>query len=58
MHLGPEEVLFNLEVEFRDGLSTAELREAIDRLEHAIQDRHPEVKHIFIEAESLGAAAR
>ncbi len=53
MHLGPDEVLLNLAVEFRDGISTDGLRESITRVERAIRDKHPEVKRIFMEASSL-----
>jgi cation diffusion facilitator family transporter len=55
MHLGPHEVLLNLDIQFRKGLSATEVEAAVDRLEKAIRARHPEVKRIFIEAESLTA---
>ena len=51
--LGPHEVLLNLDIQFRKGLSAAEVEAAVDRLEKAIRAKHPEVKRIFIEAESL-----
>jgi cation diffusion facilitator family transporter len=50
MHLGPEEVLLNLEVEFRTGVSADEQVNAVARIEDEIRRRHPEVKRIFIEA--------
>lgn len=53
MHLGPDEVLLNLAVEFRDGVTSDRLGEAIVRVERAIRDKHPEVKRIFLEATSL-----
>jgi cation diffusion facilitator family transporter len=53
MHLGPHEVLLNLDIQFRKGMSAAEVEAAVDRLEKAIRAKHPEVKRIFIEAESL-----
>ncbi len=53
MHMGPEQVLLNLEVTFASDLSGTELEKAVDRLERRIRSEHPEVKHIFIEAESL-----
>ena len=55
MHMGPDQVLLNLDVDFNNDLSGMELEHAVDRLEHRIRAAHPEVKHIFIEAESLGA---
>jgi cation diffusion facilitator family transporter len=53
MHLGPEQVLLNVDIKFRSGLSVAALESAIDRLESRIREEDPRVKRIFIEAESL-----
>jgi cation diffusion facilitator family transporter len=53
MHFGPKEILLNLDIQFRKDLTAAELESAVDRLEKKIRDKHPDVKHIFIEAESL-----
>jgi cation diffusion facilitator family transporter len=58
MHLGPHEVLLALQIIFRQGLSAAAVVAAIDRLEAAIRRRHPDVKRIFIEAESVAEAGR
>ncbi len=55
---GPDEVLLNLDIEFRRVLSTAEVAAAVDRLETAIRERHPDMKRIFIEAERLTGALR
>jgi divalent metal cation (Fe/Co/Zn/Cd) transporter len=53
MYLGPEEILLNLEVDFKDELSAADVEEAVRRLEAAIRAEHPDVKRMFIEAKSL-----
>ena len=53
MHLGPHEVLLNLDIQFRPGLSTRAISAAVDRLEKSIRSNHPDVKRIFIEAERL-----
>jgi cation diffusion facilitator family transporter len=50
MHLAPREVLLNLEVEFRRGVSAEEQLAAIDRIEQSIRNKHPEITRIFIEA--------
>lgn len=50
MHLGPEEVLLNLEVQFKAGASAQEQVQAVQRIERVIRDHHPTVKRIFIEA--------
>jgi cation diffusion facilitator family transporter len=54
MHLSPEEVLLNLEIDFRPGLPPGRITESINRLEQEIRRRHPEVQRIFIEARALG----
>ena len=53
MHMGPNEVLLNMGLNFRNDLSTSDITKAIDRVEKQIQDQHPQVKHIFLEAEAL-----
>jgi cation diffusion facilitator family transporter len=50
MQLGPEEILLNLGVEFRPGLSAEELVATVRRVEDAIRAKHPDVRRIFIEA--------
>lgn len=56
LHLGPREILVNLNVNFRDGLDTDELEKAIDDIESRITAAVPEARRIFIEAESLRKA--
>jgi cation diffusion facilitator family transporter len=53
MHLGPENVLLNLEVDLKPGLSAAEAAETLHRLERDIRERHPEVHRIFVEVSAL-----
>jgi cation diffusion facilitator family transporter len=55
MHFGPDEVLLNLEMDFRPDATAAQITEAIERLEHDVRERHPEISRIFIEAKSLKA---
>jgi cation diffusion facilitator family transporter len=57
MHFGPRAILLNLAVQFRQGLSGAELLAAVERLEQTIRAQHPHIKHIFIEANALVKAA-
>ena len=57
MHFAPHEVLLNIELLFAEGLSAKEVAEAIDRVEKGIRDRHPEVRHIFVEAKGIVADA-
>ncbi|MCJ7665102.1 MAG: hypothetical protein MUO24_12795, partial [Desulfobacterales bacterium] len=58
MHLGPEEILVNLDINFADGLSTDQVEQAIDKVEQAIRKELPAVKKIFVEAESLKGATK
>jgi len=53
LHLGPEDVLVNLNVHFEDGLSTDDLERAVDEIEKRIRKAVPTARRIFIEAESL-----
>lgn len=53
MHFGPQDVLLAINVQFKPGLPSEEIEEAIDRIEQNIRQKHPEVKRIFIEAESI-----
>ena len=57
MHLGPSELLLNLDVQFRRDLVFPEVARAIERLEARIRERHPGVSQIFIEARVFGSFA-
>jgi cation diffusion facilitator family transporter len=52
MHLGPDDVLLALELVFESG-SAADSAAAIDRIDRRIRAKHPQIRHIFIEAQSL-----
>ena len=58
MHLGPEDILANLSLDFADGLSAEQVEATISGLEQAIKAEHPQVKRIFIEAQSAEAHHR
>jgi cation diffusion facilitator family transporter len=55
MHMGPEDVLLNLSLDFADSLSSAEVEATISDLERLIKSAYPEIKRVFIEAQSRGA---
>jgi cation diffusion facilitator family transporter len=57
MHMGPEYVLATLSLEFADALTITELERTIEDLNQRIRAAHPEVKKVFIEAESWPARA-
>lgn len=55
MYFGPHEVLLNMDIQFRQGLSVADIGAVINRLEREIRGQHPDIKHIFIEVRALAA---
>ena len=55
MHLGPDDVLLNLSLDFASDLSADQLEAAIAALEQAIKSRYPQVRRVFIEAQSWTA---
>ena len=56
MHLGATQVLLNMSVVLKPERSTVDLPAAIDRLEAGIRARHPQISHVFIDADSLKSA--
>ena len=53
LHLGPQDILLALNIEFKDSLSADEIESAVRRIEQAIKAKHDDVKRIFIEAASV-----
>jgi divalent metal cation (Fe/Co/Zn/Cd) transporter len=51
-HLGPDDVLVNLSIDFRDDLSAGEVEAAISDMERRVKNEYPSVRRIFIEAQS------
>jgi len=58
MHLGPQDVLVNLSLDFADGISASDVELAISDLEQAVKTAYPEVRRIFIEAQSMAGHRR
>ncbi len=48
-HLGPEDMLLAVKVEFDPGLSVAQLAAAVDELERRVRSEVPEMKLIYVE---------
>ncbi len=52
MHLNPQEILINADIDFRSELNTQEIENAVDKLEYLIKDHIPAATQISIEVES------
>ena len=52
MHMGPEFILVNLSVDFRDGVTSEEVERGVAALDKDIKAKHPLVKRVFVEAEA------
>jgi divalent metal cation (Fe/Co/Zn/Cd) transporter len=57
MHLGPDEVLLVLKLEFVDTLNTAAIEAAIDEIERRLRQELPLLKRIWIEPGTGSSAA-
>jgi cation diffusion facilitator family transporter len=57
-YFGPMSVLLNMDIQFREGLKADDVEASVDRIEKAVRSKHPEVKYIFIEAESIAGRNR
>lgn len=53
MHFGPDTVLLTMEIQFNPSLPASELEAVVDRIEKRIRKRHPKIKHIMLEADSI-----
>lgn len=58
MYFGPHHALLVLNVEFKAGLTPQQAEATIDRIELGIRGAHPDIKQIYIEADSLKKAVQ
>jgi len=58
MHFGPNEVLVVLSLDFDDALPAGEVEHIVTRIERKIKVAHPDVRQVFIEAQSFAADRR
>jgi len=56
MHMGPDFILANLSVNFRDHTTADEIEAAISEMDRDIKSQFPEIKRVFIEAEKRHTA--
>lgn len=55
MHLGPEEVLLAISVDFAGDMTADQVEATISKMEQQIKARYPEVRRVFIEAQNWRA---
>ncbi len=53
MHLGPNDILVNLSIDFSEDLSADAVEETVTKLEIDIKGEYPQIRRIFIEAQSF-----
>ncbi len=53
MYFGPQDVLLTMNVRFQPTLLRDGIEQAVDRIESAVRKQYPEIRHIYLEAESL-----
>lgn len=53
MHLGPKDILVNVSLDFADSLTSSDVEEMISDMETRIKSQFPDVKRVFIEAQSF-----
>jgi len=58
MHLGPQDVLVNISLDFADSLSSADVEKLVSELEQSIKANHKDVSRVFIEAQSFAGHNR
>lgn len=58
MHFGPNDVLVVLSLDFDDALPGGEVERIVTRIEQKIKQAHPDVRQVFIEAQSFDADRR
>lgn len=58
MHLGPRDVLVNISIDFREGISSGEVETTISNLERAVKSAYPDVTRVFIEAQGWASHQR
>lgn len=58
MHLGPRDVLANISLDFKGGITSDQVETAITNMEREIKTSYPQVKRVFIEAQGWASHQR
>ena len=56
IHLGPNDILAAISVDFDDGITSEAVEDAVTAMEKEIKARHPRVTRVFIEIQSKDAS--
>ncbi len=54
MHMGPDFILANISVDFDNSISAQQVESDIAAITRSIKQAYPQIKRVFIEAETLG----
>jgi hypothetical protein len=52
-HFGPHNALLTMTVQFRKGFSSSQVESAVDQIETLIGQRFPDLRHIFLEVDTV-----
>jgi cation diffusion facilitator family transporter len=58
MYFGPGSVLLTMNIRFSESLARNGIEEVVDRIEAVVRGRYPNIRQIYLEAESLRSSAR
>ncbi|WP_192178176.1 cation diffusion facilitator family transporter [Mesorhizobium amorphae] len=58
VHLGPEEIVAGLSIEFEDHLSAPEIEACVERLEARLKKEMPEITRLFVKPQTAGTWER
>jgi hypothetical protein len=53
MYFGPHPILLTMDLQFAKHLTAVDVKQTIKRSQRAIRERCPDIKHIFIDSDSL-----
>ncbi len=53
MHMGPEFILVNISVDFKDSLSSADIERTVSELANKLKAQNPLIKRVFLEARAF-----
>ncbi len=58
MHMGPDDILLAISVDFEDNLPAGKVEDAIYKLEKSIKSAYPSIRRLFIEVQDAGHHAQ